>query len=739
MRARKAKLRRHLSQHFRKPPGGQGGETPAAGAVAQFANLYDIARLGGYGVAFNPVTIAYDRRKASRPVTSWKDIWNPEWKGRLAWPVYPGAQGTAGLLMAAKVWGGGEKSIDVGFQKIRELRPFAAIQQSQEQLFQMFDQGVCDLSIEFGSVCRRYAETQNPNLEIANPVEGQVVAINVACITVGTRNQKLAEEWINLHLSEPCSLAYSREMYYPPAVRNIEIPAELKPKLVLADDVRKLVDFDWEHVIHMQPQWSTISTAKSPVDGSRRAGARSAGHRLIFATFAAPFGVVILFSLHPHADPFAPLFTQPSAAQFRAILTNSFYLRVILETLALGAGVTLLAVVLGYPVALWLARMPVRWRPIAFAVVLVPLLTNVVGRSLGIVLLLAPDGLINQVLEVFGLGPIRGMLYTRGRSRSRSRRPSCPSRSWRFTRAARNLAARARGCAEPRRLARSAVLDRRFPPLPSRAARRGDGRLPRVIHGLCLGYPARGQEVSTTGMLVWEEAQPKLNAPTASALALIMTACSIGFIAACGFAFARLMPWLAGRPAEAWSLPARLVRALDLVAPAAYRFLLAVALACSCFLSFSSAFRASMTCRRRRWRAFVPSPGGGTGRSVRRRLRGLVPALDRDRDGLGHSGARPGDARSVRAGAPPVHRSDGAGGGSGPFPCRCRWWPSESECCVSCSCTRQCRRSWDRGGARRGHPALQHRLASGVVSSSTARRRRQQRASGPERSAALRS
>ncbi len=228
---------------------------PPTGAVAQFANLYDVARLGGYGVAFNPVTIVYDRRKASKPVASWKDLWNPEWKGRIAWPSYPTAEGAAALLMAAKVWGGGEKSIDIGFQKIKELKPFAAIQQSQDQLFQMFDQGVCDLSIEFGSACRRYAETRNPNLEIANPVEGQAIAMNVACITVGTGNQKLAEEWINVHLGQSCMLAYAREIYYSPTVGNIEIPAELKPKLVLGDDVRKLVDFDWEHVIRMQPQW----------------------------------------------------------------------------------------------------------------------------------------------------------------------------------------------------------------------------------------------------------------------------------------------------------------------------------------------------------------------------------------------------------------------------------------------------------------------------------------------------
>jgi putative spermidine/putrescine transport system substrate-binding protein len=226
-------------------------------AVPQFANLYDIARIGGYGVAFNPVTIVYDKQRASKPVTSWKDMWNPEWKGRIAWPSYPGAEGTAGLLMAAKVWGGDERNIDIAFEKIKELKPFPAIQTSQDQLFQMFDQDVCDLSIEFGSFSRKYTETRNPNVEVANPAEGQVIAMNVACITVGTKNQKLAEEWINLHLSAPCMLAYAREIYYSPTVKNITIPEELKPKLVLEDDVRKLIDFDWDHVIRMQGQWSS--------------------------------------------------------------------------------------------------------------------------------------------------------------------------------------------------------------------------------------------------------------------------------------------------------------------------------------------------------------------------------------------------------------------------------------------------------------------------------------------------
>lgn len=226
-------------------------------AVPQFANLYEPAKLGGYGVAFNPCTIVYDQRKASKPVTSWKDIWNPEWKGRIAWPSYPGAEGTAGLLMAAKVFGGDERNINVAFEKIKELKPFAAIQGSQDQLFQMFDQGVADLSIEFGSFTRKYAETRNPHIAIANPQEGQALAMNVACITQGTRNQKLAEEWINLHLSEPCMLAYAREIYYSPTVKGLSIPDDLKPKLVLGEEAQRLVDFDWDTVIRSQPAWSS--------------------------------------------------------------------------------------------------------------------------------------------------------------------------------------------------------------------------------------------------------------------------------------------------------------------------------------------------------------------------------------------------------------------------------------------------------------------------------------------------
>lgn len=233
------------------------GVTQAASpSVPNYANLYDIAKLGGYGVALIPITICYDKTRTGA-ITSWKDLWRGDLKGKLAWPSYPGAEGTAGLVMAARAWGGSEKEIDVGFRKIAELKPFAAINTSQDQLFAMFDGGLCHAGIEIAGYMQAYAN-KNPNVVLADPAEGRPLAMNVGCITVGTKNQALAEEWINLHLSPECQAAYARTIYYGPTTKNTVLPPELASRVVYGEaDVKRLLDFDWDLVIKNQSAWSS--------------------------------------------------------------------------------------------------------------------------------------------------------------------------------------------------------------------------------------------------------------------------------------------------------------------------------------------------------------------------------------------------------------------------------------------------------------------------------------------------
>jgi putative spermidine/putrescine transport system substrate-binding protein len=226
--------------------------------VAGFDNLYDLAKKGGYGVAFNAVTPVYDRTMVDAPVTKWADLWREDVASSIAWPTYPGAQGTAALLMAARIHGGSEHDIDPGFEAIKRLKPIKAFQSSQAQLYGMFDADQVAASVEFGSFTQKYADTQNPDIEVSKPEEGMPVAMNVACITVGTENQALAEEWVSLHLSEACQRAYAEEIYYGPTIKSLELPPELAEKCVYGEeDVASLIDFDWQHIIAQQPRWTS--------------------------------------------------------------------------------------------------------------------------------------------------------------------------------------------------------------------------------------------------------------------------------------------------------------------------------------------------------------------------------------------------------------------------------------------------------------------------------------------------
>ena len=299
----------------------------------------------------------------------------------------------------------------------------------------------------------------------------------------------------------------------------------------------------------------------------------------LLLTFAAPFAVLTLLSLHEYPDPFGPIIQPPSAAQFASIFGDEFLVRIIIETFLLGAGVTALTVLLGYPLALWLVRLPLKWRPLAFAVILIPLLTNVVVRSLGIVLLLAPDGLINQVLGVFGIPPFRQMLYTHGAVALALAQVFMPFMVLALYDVLQGTSPRVHEAAESLGASRTARVFLVDLPLSLPGLRAG------IIIVFLMASTAYvsatllgGKKVWTTGMLVWQEALQNLNAPMAAALALVMTLASTVFALLVIGITRKLTPWKSGAPGSFRSVPGWLLRILDLFGPIIGKLLLASSL-----------------------------------------------------------------------------------------------------------------------------------------------------------------
>jgi len=85
------------------------------------------------------------------------------------------------------------------------------------------------------------------------------------------------------------------------------------------------------------------------------------------------------------------------------LLGDLFYLQVMLETVELGLVVTALALVLGYPLAFFLARTRSRLRAFLTYLIFVPMMISLVIRAYGWMVLLGYKGLLNSVLLSLGL------------------------------------------------------------------------------------------------------------------------------------------------------------------------------------------------------------------------------------------------------------------------------------------------------------------------------------------------
>ncbi len=90
-------------------------------------------------------------------------------------------------------------------------------------------------------------------------------------------------------------------------------------------------------------------------------------------------------------------------ANYIRFLGDPFYLGTLWATLVLGISVTILATLMGYPVAYGLARSRHRWKTALRLLVVAPLLVSVVIRTYGWIVLLANNGAVNNALLALGL------------------------------------------------------------------------------------------------------------------------------------------------------------------------------------------------------------------------------------------------------------------------------------------------------------------------------------------------
>ncbi|MCW2481695.1 ABC transporter permease [Candidatus Symbiopectobacterium sp. NZEC135] len=102
-----------------------------------------------------------------------------------------------------------------------------------------------------------------------------------------------------------------------------------------------------------------------------------------------------------------------TSKHFARIVQEPVWLQVLWITLRTSLLVTLATLLLGYPVAWVLCKLPTRLASIAIVIIIIPHFTSVLVRTYAWMVLLGSDGFVNQVLRAMGLidTPLK-LMYT---------------------------------------------------------------------------------------------------------------------------------------------------------------------------------------------------------------------------------------------------------------------------------------------------------------------------------------
>jgi putative spermidine/putrescine transport system permease protein len=125
--------------------------------------------------------------------------------------------------------------------------------------------------------------------------------------------------------------------------------------------------------------------------------------------FLIPYAnmVYMSFLVKPETGAYIKQFTLGNYAR---ALRDPFYWKVLKDTFWYALLTTGITLVLGYPLAYHIARVPKRWRGWLLVLLISPLLVSIIVRSFGWMILLGKVGIINTLVRRYG-GPELHLMY----------------------------------------------------------------------------------------------------------------------------------------------------------------------------------------------------------------------------------------------------------------------------------------------------------------------------------------
>jgi putative spermidine/putrescine transport system substrate-binding protein len=213
---------------------------------------YDGFKRCGVGLDYASFGIGYRTDLVKAAPTSWADLWNPEYRGKIALPDITASGGYETLVMSAVAHGGSETNIEPGFTALKTLRPSVRkFYKSNPEATQLLQRGEVAVAAWFDGRTWGLADTGVKATWIV-PKEGAPAAMVSYHIPTNTRDPALCQRFINFAVSRQAQEAFCNAMQYGPVNRTAVLTGKAKERV---PPLSSLKIIDWFAVLPHLGDW----------------------------------------------------------------------------------------------------------------------------------------------------------------------------------------------------------------------------------------------------------------------------------------------------------------------------------------------------------------------------------------------------------------------------------------------------------------------------------------------------
>ncbi|MCJ7994200.1 ABC transporter substrate-binding protein [Rhizobium cremeum] len=227
--------------------------------VPSLAEMPDWARLDGdKAIAFSQdnLAILYNTDNVKEPPTSWNDLTDPKYKGKIAAKLGD-TRGVILLPILDKLKGADYKdTVDPAIDMLKEIAPNVSTWEPAPDCYAVVQSGEVDLSICWNGRAQYLHDTQGGKIAVAAPKEGSIGQTNTIGLVENSRNAEAAQLFINYALGTEAQATFAEKSFYGPVNTKVTLTDAVAARIYGSKEAQAAqMSLDWNFVADKYSAW----------------------------------------------------------------------------------------------------------------------------------------------------------------------------------------------------------------------------------------------------------------------------------------------------------------------------------------------------------------------------------------------------------------------------------------------------------------------------------------------------